>query len=1331
MTGWLDGAQIVMPPAAPAPEPPPTFGEAFDAARKSYDALDLTTTNNLYAGRIGRDVVAALRAKGRTGFTGADGRKIAYGDDALRSDYILNPTVAPRIWQDIAAERARDPGFLKGLGTPEEFRAAVLAARKKDYQESAAVLGRAEGVSGLAAQLAGGLAGAANDPLQIGIASGSLPFGGPVTTMLASRLGVTAASSAAKRIGVELLADAGLNIAATVPTLPVKAANADEIGVDYGAGDMAADLGVAGVFGVAVSGGLKLTGAAARGVASLPGKLVDSPVTARMLLKAFGDIKRPLTPDEAAARTVLEAEVATLDSSPFPPTQEGESAHIERLTEAVDALENDRPMRPEVFDTPVADLISPVPVLPDFDPTPHLGAAAKYVADRNAGPLTREAVGAALGLAPEEADAVLSRLASGSSGIGLRQQRIFEKVPGQRKRQLVGVKWTRARERRGPQDVLTVIGDAGGIIPSGVAEGSTSAGHDLAGTLGRKFIPGAGPLLRKSGMTIDELGEFLHERGWFPGEDRPTEADVLDLLDRAMREKVYHPDDAPDIADADAAAANDQWAADMRERLAIAAEDLGLPPLAPEDANAILPKLAAGMEPMDAIEQHIDDLLTDAVLEARATLDQSDYEAAFFGDGYDPAGQIGDGAADGGGRAVAPGDTGQGAARGGDAGSLGGRTADGRYYTDNNGNPIDDYGNPIDPADLAAGAEALKDFDEPGGAGAVAQRESLEHDIRAEMERVNIGPSTAPNQIELGQAADAAADPNRFNIRDGMVTTLTGRQIKQFPKIRLDSERKTANDLKALDNWLVTEARAEALARADDFNGPMFERMNPKRISDGDRSVLNEYLFGDPEPVWRMADDLGTPPIDAGTRTPSTEQGFEAWQAATDAVTAVIDELAMKQGRDLFPDASEAAIDDIAMIVMAGGDAEAAARKALAMGQIKAADVGVPVAADVKPLPPSDVVSPPPRTVTVDSYAGPKISAEEAAARLDAWKAEAKRIGQTKRDGEIVISLFDASGVMSEPWRDMGFEVYQLDLKLGDDLLRDMPRYVEAIQKMQEGGARIVGVLAQPPCTTFAGSGARWWSPRHDKAWQNAVGRMWGDWARKEFQSPVEYNQALVAATEEMIAVANAGFFVIENPVGRIEKMTGLPKPRLVMQPHNFGDPYTKRTSLYGEFNDQLPTANVEPTEGSRMHKLRSTDEKDGGLRSLTSEPFAYAFALANAPNVELSADLPGFARGGGEAVAPPIGDTATGSLGLDAVQAASDGMTEAQRAEMAARLQQLRIGRLDQKAVDQIEGGLFDARRDQMDIFALPDGRTASTADLIAEFNKDDAALKIIKDCL
>ena len=77
MTGWLDGAQIVMPPAAPAPEPPPTFGEAFDAARKSYDALDLTTTNNLYAGRIGRDVVAALRAKGRTGFTGADGRNSA------------------------------------------------------------------------------------------------------------------------------------------------------------------------------------------------------------------------------------------------------------------------------------------------------------------------------------------------------------------------------------------------------------------------------------------------------------------------------------------------------------------------------------------------------------------------------------------------------------------------------------------------------------------------------------------------------------------------------------------------------------------------------------------------------------------------------------------------------------------------------------------------------------------------------------------------------------------------------------------------------------------------------------------------------------------------------------------------------------------------------------------------------------------------------------------------------------------------------------------------------------------------------------------------------
>ena len=208
----------------------------------------------------------------------------------------------------------------------------------------------------------------------------------------------------------------------------------------------------------------------------------------------------------------------------------------------------------------------------------------------------------------------------------------------------------------------------------------------------------------------------------------------------------------------------------------------------------------------------------------------------------------------------------------------------------------------------------------------------------------------------------------------------------------------------------------------------------------------------------------------------------------------------------------------------------------------------------------------------------------------------------------------------------MGFEVHQLDLKHGFDILNSMTEIIDTLREFEEGGAKIRGIIAQPPCTTFAGSGSRWWAPRHNKNWDNAIRKMWGDEAAKNFDSPMEYNQFLVAATEEIIGSFKPDFFVIENPVGRIEEMTGLPKPLLVVQPHHFGAPYTKRTHLWGEFNPELDTANVLPTEGSRAHNLRSTDEKDEGLRSLTPEGFAYAFALANAPGVER---VPRLAEGG------------------------------------------------------------------------------------------------------
>jgi hypothetical protein len=113
----------------------------------------------------------------------------------------------------------------------------------------------------------------------------------------------------------------------------------------------------------------------------------------------------------------------------------------------------------------------------------------------------------------------------------------------------------------GPVDVLKYIARAGGI--------KDSEGHDLTGmfrvvqTRSRKvgkgalmevrrhkvdttyLVPGAGYIVSDKGRSVDEIGELLWEAGYINnGGDRPTEREVLDMLDSAFRGgKKFYPVD--------------------------------------------------------------------------------------------------------------------------------------------------------------------------------------------------------------------------------------------------------------------------------------------------------------------------------------------------------------------------------------------------------------------------------------------------------------------------------------------------------------------------------------------------------------------------------------------------------------------------------------------------------------------------------------------------------------------------------------------------------------------------------------------------------------------
>jgi len=193
-----------------------------------------------------------------------------------------------------------------------------------------------------------------------------------------------------------------------------------------------------------------------------------------------------------------------------------------------------------------------------------------------------------------------------------------------------------------------------------------------------------------------------------------------------------------------------------------------------------------------------------------------------------------------------------------------------------------------------------------------------------------------------------------------------------------------------------------------------------------------------------------------------------------------------------------------------------------------------------------------------------------------------------------IISLCDYTGIWSAPYRENGYEVIQVDLERGQD--------VRLQEFLGNNGSGVCGVIAQPPCTHLAGSGAGWW--------------------KKKGEGPLLEGLAIVDACMRIILSVRPRWWVLENPVGRLSRFIG--PPQYTFQPSEFAlfadDPgeeaYTKRTCLWGTFT--LPTplftgkdAALPPVLGSKMQKYGPTKNR-ARLRSKTPEGFARAFYQAN-----------------------------------------------------------------------------------------------------------------------
>jgi hypothetical protein len=224
------------------------------------------------------------------------------------------------------------------------------------------------------------------------------------------------------------------------------------------------------------------------------------------------------------------------------------------------------------------------------------------------------------------------------------------------------------------------------------------------------------------------------------------------------------------------------------------------------------------------------------------------------------------------------------------------------------------------------------------------------------------------------------------------------------------------------------------------------------------------------------------------------------------------------------------------------------------------------------------------------------------AARSQAENDEIRRENSKK----TILSLFDYTGEWSKPWREAGYNVITFDIQTGQDVHDFSVEYFTDNWDISE----VYGILAACPCTDFAVSGAR-------------------HFAGKDADGRTEASKELVFQTMKTIEYFRPKFWVLENPVGRIERLTGLPPARMTFDPSNFGETYTKKTVLWGHFNPELPTANVEPVEGSKMWaKYGGKSQATKNARSVTPEGFAYAFFMANnfagrTPEDRLTAEYP------------------------------------------------------------------------------------------------------------
>lgn len=197
----------------------------------------------------------------------------------------------------------------------------------------------------------------------------------------------------------------------------------------------------------------------------------------------------------------------------------------------------------------------------------------------------------------------------------------------------------------------------------------------------------------------------------------------------------------------------------------------------------------------------------------------------------------------------------------------------------------------------------------------------------------------------------------------------------------------------------------------------------------------------------------------------------------------------------------------------------------------------------------------------------------------------------------IILDLCAGTGAWSQPYVDAGYDVRRITLPDQDVRLFKAP------------AERIHGILAAPPCTHFSIVGVKHWKTKDSPDLFDAKGK-----------ALLLQALSVVDACLRIIHTVKPDWWALENPVGRLKYWIG--NPRYTFQPWEYGDPWTKRTCIWGEHTQptKYPVKSLgqwigRTNKNGVVDHLKSLPRESfnrSTLRSITPPGFTKAFFDAN-----------------------------------------------------------------------------------------------------------------------